>query len=182
VLHRIAYNLMFADWHYRRALVPLDRQRALLRPAPVLPALTRLLVREAAGELSPALYPGLVLHDEEGYTAIFAQRPEKVKVRMSGSAGPSRPLRRSPRHDGSSVRKVYFLHSAATRPQGSRCAPFRRANTVAKIIVQVLAEEVASCTHEVDPRIKDDRGSNANFYLFGALGKNSLHALKVAVL
>ncbi len=30
--------------------------------------------------------------------AIFAQRPEKVKVRISGSAGPFRPLRHGPRH------------------------------------------------------------------------------------
>jgi len=105
--------------------------------------------------------------------AIFAQRSEKVKVGLRSSVGLSRPPQRGPRHDGSGVRKVYFLHSAATRPQGSRCAPFRRANTVAKIIVQVLAEEVASCAHEVAPRIKDYRGSNANFYLFGALGKNS---------
>jgi len=65
------------------------------------------------------------------------------------------------------------VHTAVTRPQGSRCVPFRRANTVAKIIVQVFAEEVASCAHEVDPGIKDYRGNNANFYLFGALGKNS---------
>ncbi len=55
-LHRIAYNLMLADWRYRRPLIPLDRLHELLRPAPVLPALTRLAVREAAGELSPALY------------------------------------------------------------------------------------------------------------------------------
>jgi hypothetical protein len=69
------------------------------------------------------------------------------------------------------------MHTTATRPQGSRCAPFRRANTVAKIIVQVFAEEVASCAHEVDvdPTIKDYRGNNANFYLFGALGKNNLY-------
>jgi len=67
-LHRIAYNLMLADWRYRRPLVPLDRLRALLRPAPVLPALTRLLIREAAVELSQELYRVLVLHDELGYT------------------------------------------------------------------------------------------------------------------
>ncbi len=117
MLHRIAYNLMLADWRYRRALVPLDRLRALLRPAPVLPALTRLAVREAAGDLSPALYPGLVLHDEVGYTAIFAQRSEKVKVGLRSSVGLSRPPQRGPRHDGSSVRKVYFLHTAALQSQ-----------------------------------------------------------------
>jgi len=67
-LHRIAYRLLLADWRYRRPLVPLDRLRDLLGPAPVLPALTRLLVRESAAELSPALYRVLVLHDELGYT------------------------------------------------------------------------------------------------------------------
>ncbi len=179
MLHRIAYNLMFADWHYRRALVPLDRQRALLRPAPVLPALTRLLVREAAGELSPALYPGLVLHDEGGYTAIFAQRTEKVKVRMSGSAGPSRPLRRGPRHDGSSVRKVYFLHFAAPWPHLVRVSRGIRADTVAKIIMR-LACRGAGFLHSAV--VTQDEGQEAHplgaFYLFGALGKNNLSVSK----
>jgi len=67
-LHRIAYRLLLADWRYRRPLVPLDRLRDLLGPAPVLPALTRLLVRESVAELSPALYQVLVLHDALGYT------------------------------------------------------------------------------------------------------------------
>ncbi len=67
-LHRIAYHLLFADWRYRRPLVPLDQRGDLLRPAPVLPVLTRLLVRESAAELSPALYQVLMLHDEFGYT------------------------------------------------------------------------------------------------------------------
>ncbi len=67
-LHRIAYRLLLADWRYRRPLVPLGRLRDLLGPAPVVPVLTRLLVRESAAELSPALYQVLVLHDELGYT------------------------------------------------------------------------------------------------------------------
>ncbi len=67
-LHRIAYNLLLADRRYRRPLIGLDRFRDLLRPAPALPALARLLLREAAGELSPRLYRVLVLHDERGYT------------------------------------------------------------------------------------------------------------------
>jgi len=91
-LHRIAYNLMLADWRYRRPLVPLDRLRNILRPAPVLPALTRLLVREAAGELSPALYRVLVLHDELGYTvpeitAILNISEDAVKARLKRAHG-----------------------------------------------------------------------------------------------
>ena len=86
-LHRIAYNLMLADWRYRRPLIPLDRLHELLRPAPVLPALTRLAVREAAGELSPALYQVLALHDEGGYTvpeitAMLNISVEATKARL----------------------------------------------------------------------------------------------------
>jgi len=108
------------------------------------------------------------------YKAIFAQRTEKVKVRIGDSGDLPCPLQRVQRHVGGGVRKVYFVHTTVTQPQGSRRVPFRRVNTVAKIIVQVFVEEVASCAHEVDPGIKDYRGNNANFYLFGALGKNSL--------
>jgi len=43
------------------------------------------------------------------YTAIFAQRPEKVKARIGDNSGPPRPSR----HDGSVVQKVYFLHAAS---------------------------------------------------------------------
>lgn len=87
-LHRIAYNLMLADRRYRRPLIPLDRLRNLLRPAPVLPALTRLAVREAAGELSPALYHVLALHDEGGYTvpeitAMLNISVEATKARLT---------------------------------------------------------------------------------------------------
>ncbi len=87
-LRRIAYNLMLADGRYRWPLVPLDRLGALLSPAPVLPALTRLLVRAAAADLSPALYRVLVLHDEVGYTvpeiaAILNISEDAVKARLT---------------------------------------------------------------------------------------------------
>ncbi len=86
-LHRIAYRLLLVDWRYRRPLVPLDRLRDLLGPAPVLPALTRLLVRESAADLSPALYRVLVLHDELGYTvpeiaAALGISVEATKARL----------------------------------------------------------------------------------------------------
>jgi RNA polymerase sigma-70 factor (ECF subfamily) len=86
-LHRIAYHLLLADRRYRRPLIPLDRLRQHLRPAPVLPALTRLLLREAAVKLSPALYRVLALHDELGYTvpeiaAILNISVEATKARL----------------------------------------------------------------------------------------------------
>jgi RNA polymerase sigma-70 factor (ECF subfamily) len=86
-LHRIAYNLLLADRRHRRPLVGLDLLRLSLRPAAALPALKRLLVREAAAGLSPALYRVLVLHDELGYTvpeiaAALTISVEATKARL----------------------------------------------------------------------------------------------------
>jgi len=104
--------------------------------------------------------------------AIFAQRTEKVKVRMSGSAGPSRPLRRGPRHDGSSVRKVYFQHSASTWPHLVRVSPGMRADPVAKIIMRIVCRGAGFLHSTV---IAQDEGQEAHplgaFYLFGAWAK-----------
>ncbi len=98
---------------------------------------------------------------------------------MSGSAGPSRPLRRGPRHDGSSVRKVYFLHFAAPWPHLVRVSRGIRADTVAKIIMR-LACRGAGFLHSAV--VTQDEGQEAHplgaFYLFGALGKNNLSVSK----
>jgi len=108
------------------------------------------------------------------HMAICAQRPETVKVRMSGSAGPFRPLQRGPRHDGSGVREVYFLHSASMWPHLVRVSPRMRADPVAKIIMRIACRGAGFLHSTVSTQ---DEGQEAHplgtFYLFGALGKNS---------
>jgi len=106
--------------------------------------------------------------------AIFAQRSEKVKVGLRSSVGLSRPPQRGPRHDGSGVRKVYFLHSASTWPHLVRVAPGMRADPVAKIIKRIACKGAGFLHSTVSTQ---DEGQEAHplgaFYLFGALGKNS---------
>jgi len=58
--------------------------------------------------------------DHEPVAAIFAQRPEKVKVRIGGSGALPCPLWRVQRHVGGGVRKVYFLHTIALQSQAGQ--------------------------------------------------------------
>ncbi len=106
----------------------------------------------------------------KGETAIFAQRPEKVKARIGDNSGPPRPSR----HDRSVVRKVYFQHSASTWPHLVRVSPGIRADTVARIIMRIVCNGAGFLHSTV---IAQDEGQEAHplgaFYLFGALGKNS---------
>jgi len=112
------------------------------------------------------------------YWAIFAQRPEKVKVRIERSSSPLCPLRRVGHYGGSGVRKVSFLHSASTWPHLVKVSPGIRADTVAKIIMRIVRRGAGFLHSTV---IAQDEGQEAHplgaFYLFGALGKNSHHVV-----
>ena len=98
---------------------------------------------------------------------------------MSGSAGPFRPLRRGPRHDGSSVRKVYFLHTASTWPHLVRVSPGMRADTVATISMR-LACRGAGFLHSAV--VTQDEGQEAHpLALFTFSGRWAKIALTCAL-
>jgi len=118
-----------------------------------------------------------VSHRTAQIKAIFAQRTEKVKVRIGGSGDLPCPLWRVQRHVGGGVRKVYFLHTAALAHSKShagqvfspssctyRCQNHRADSLQGRWLLARLRSRT------MQSKMRSRLGA---FYLFGALGKNS---------
>ena len=101
-------------------------------------------------------------------------------MRIGGSGDLPCPLWRVQRHVGGGVRKVYFLHAASMWPHLVRISLGIRADTVATIIMRIACRGAGFLHSTVSTQ---DEGQEAHplgaFYLFGALGKNSLSAAAI---